>query len=92
MNNKNEIEMDFIRIRQERINEIVEATLAGHEVGNIDLTYIEKMTEAKTSEVNLFDLLDELKENTTNEQEKEIIVAEFEKLVESEKNDNKKEA
>lgn len=78
------VETDFIRIRQERINEIVAAVHAGLDVGNIDLTYIEKLAEARTQQADFFALLDELKEDTMNEQEKEAILAEFDKWLNNE--------
>ena len=79
-----EIETDFIRIRQTRINEIVAATHAGLHVGNIDLTFIEKLAEARSQSHDFFELLDELKEETLNDQEKEAIRAEFEKWLSDE--------
>lgn len=84
-----QIETDFIRIRQTRINEIVEAVHAGLDVGNIDLTYIEKLTEAKSEQTDFFALLDELKEEMMNEQEKEVMQRELEKWFH---NDEEKQA
>lgn len=83
------IETEFIRIRQNRINEIVAATHAGLDAGNIDLTYIEKLTEARNNEADFFALLDEMKESVLNEQEKEAIRTEFDKWL---TNDEEKRA
>lgn len=69
----------LIMIRQERINEMVEATKAGLDVGNIELDYtLFQNTELKLEE--LFDVLEDKKQAHEIKLEREMLQREIEKL------------
>lgn len=67
----------FIYNRQQRINETVESVHLAD--GNVDLSYIEMMRESATKEFDLFAFLDELKDHTSIEIDKQKAQFEIER-------------
>lgn len=78
------VENDFVRIRQVRVNEAVEATLNGLHIGNIDTIPLETLSNVTYMENEVDYLLKKLEHQQESQQEKEFIVAEFDKLLSAE--------